>query len=71
MRSLLIGLVAAALLWSVGYAADKPATAPPPTDPAVLQKLDQILANQDQLFKRLDVIDKELYIIKIRASRKD
>ena len=68
-RSLLLGL-ATALMLSTGYAADEPSTAPPPTDPAVLAKLDQILANQDHLAKRLDAIDAELQIIKIRASRK-
>ena len=69
MRYMLLGL-AVALVMGIGHAADQPATAPPPTDAAVMEKQDQVLANQQQLFARLDAIDKELKIIKIRASRK-
>ena len=62
-----------ALLVGVSAAADQPApatTAAPSSNAAVLDKLDHILANQDQVFKRLDAIDEELRIIKVRASQK-
>jgi predicted anti-sigma-YlaC factor YlaD len=35
----------------------------------VMQKLDEILSNQDDIFKRLDQIEQELAVIKVRASR--
>ena len=62
-----------ALVIGVSYAADQPApatTSAPSNNAAVLDKLDQVLANQEQVFKRLDAIDEELRIIKVRASQK-
>ena len=69
MRYMLMGL-AAALLVSVGYAADQREAAAPATDPAVLTKLDQIIATQERLSAQLDAMSQELYIIKVRASQK-
>ncbi len=68
MRYLLLAL-GCALVLGVSYAADQPAPAPA-VDAVVIDKLDRILANQDQMFKRLDAMDEELRIIKIRASQK-
>ena len=62
-----------ALLMGVSNADDPPApstTAAPSANAAVIEKLDHVLANQEQVFKRLDAIDEELRIIKIRASQK-
>jgi len=69
MRYVLVAL-AVMLMMQLGSAADQPA--PPsfrPADPTVLAKLEQILANQERLFQRLDAIDAELKIIKVRATR--
>ena len=36
---------------------------------AVEKKLDQLIANQDTLLKKLDAIEKELQIVKVRCTR--
>ncbi|UCB56690.1 MAG: hypothetical protein JSV30_05660 [Candidatus Omnitrophota bacterium] len=39
------------------------------TSDKIMQKLDKILLNQNEVFKQLDEIKKELMIVKMRSSR--
>ena len=73
MRNSLLVLGLALLLGGGAFAAETTATSittstVAKTDPAVLAKLNQILANQEDILKRFDAIDEELRIIKVRAS---
>lgn len=70
MQRTLLVLALGLLLGSYVAAQETPTTSPPPADPAVMAKLDQILANQQALLKRLDAVDAELKVIKVRASQK-
>ncbi|MBN3037859.1 MAG: hypothetical protein JW869_00410 [Candidatus Omnitrophica bacterium] len=36
----------------------------------ILHKLDQILANQEEIFRQFEVVQEELEIIKVRATRR-
>lgn len=66
----IVGGVIIALVLSVAAVAEPPAATPSVSDPVVVAKLDQILSNQQELFRRLEAIDEELKIIKIRSSRR-
>ena len=39
------------------------------TTPASSDKMDKVLANQEEILKQLDEIKNELYVIKIRATK--
>lgn len=39
------------------------------TSDRIMQKLDKILLNQNEVFKQLEEIKKELMIVKMRSSR--
>ena len=72
MRYLLV-VVFAGLALGVGYAAGQTTTAAPqPSNDtgAILAKLDQVLAKQEQLVQRFDAVDEQLRIITVRASQK-
>ena len=40
------------------------------TDPAVSQKMNQVVENQEKILKKLDEIKAELEVIKVRASNR-
>jgi len=71
MQRALIVLALGLLIGTYVFAQETPTTSETtPTDPVVLAKLDQILANQQTLLKRFDAVDAELKIIRVRASQK-
>jgi hypothetical protein len=67
MAALVIIILTIALGSRVGLGKDKEE---PQLDPAqILQRLEEVLTNQQEMFKQFEEVKQELEIIRVRASR--